>query len=310
MPYTQDKFLARFNVPSDARSFVVRQSSTDYQVSITAGNYFGHDELSATHPGFWYAVVAALNAHGSLSGTWSVSAASPTLSSGMTNGGVRLACTAAFSLSFAHASWTMDKGLFGYPSNSVVTPTTVNGVFAGGTYGATMPYTRSTDWLCRPEAKDRAVTDKRSFPIVPKLVSSDVDPLLAVEMIYGNSALEYVRTYKTGRILAGHVFGERCLEAGYAATAGVAIGDTCNGFAELVWNRAKLLNGTANDGDIIIVHNDVSDLKFSTHDYDIARFEKPAHREALRNLMADRQLNGEVYSIETEFRLKVRNYRH
>lgn len=313
MGYSPDRILGQIDIASGANALVVFQApSTTVTVTITAGRYWGHNDATlhsaGTYPGLISALVAALNAS-ALAGTFSAVTATPSASSSAADTGLAIVCTDAFTIKWGHASTTIPPGLFGQADNSVVTPGDVAAVFGGGVYTATMGYMRGCDWKTQTLAADRAAQDKRSFPS-SVIFGSDDDPRLAVEAHWGTTSQNWTRRYRSGQILSPHIFGTRALDANYAEFAGIAQGDTNNGWYENVWLRGRSLDGSGTAGDLIIVHNSIDSLTVVDHDYDIARI---ADRNVRADMMAgisEVQPNGEIYAINTDFALKVRNYDH
>ncbi|HUU94161.1 MAG TPA: hypothetical protein VM487_00345 [Phycisphaerae bacterium] len=311
MAYTGDVWMTPVVIDSTNKFFCLHYDTdpgpgTEYRVSVTEKTYYLHTEtdagVEAAYPSLYTALAAALSS--AVGETFVFAAWTPTASTGITMGGVRMfhSSTPIFQINFGGngaGTFTMDPGWFGQRQTHSNTDTAIYVVGEGGA-SVKSPYTVRGRWYSWSLADGIAV-DKVSRPY--RLIKySSPRPADAVSVEWDSGRWRDIR-YQ-------HVWGAHVTDrlartsADWTTTdlGGLAQYDNNNAW-ELVWESL------GNSETVLIVHNHQSSMavKTGTDGYDGAKAMDADEFEASARLM---NTAGAFFDVGAKLYLTDQNYDH
>lgn len=280
MSYGPDRWLYPIEITAENNGIVWDDNGFPLTTTITPGTYYAHDDvtINSTYPSLYATIRAAMVAESLANGdasTYTMAAATPTLSSSQTNAGLKIISTAPM---VWFASGTINKtGALGY---------IYNGADSAEASEVTSPYTCKGAWTPPEYASDKRAAPKR---------------VLSYSSLYTEREDTYAlnRGARTGRafryefIGAAHVFNTRANDAAYAAAGGLAQYDVHNALEDL-WGSMALLN------DIIVVQRQASQaltLLVAGQGYEVVRLETVEAASELMSLLELVASGGEFYNV-------------
>lgn len=282
MSYGPDRWLYPIEITADNNGIHFDDNGFDLNTTIAAGTYYAHDDvtINSTYPSLYANIKAAMVAASLDSGdssTFTVAAATPTVSTGLLNGGIAISTNAGRTLVW-YADGTINKtGCMGY---------IYNGADSAEDETVTSPYSLFGCWQ-PPEY----ATDLRGIP--QTIIDYSTEYTERTDFYALQRGSRVMRTALYDYIPSAHVYASRANDADYAAAGGLGVGDVFNAF-ESLWNQWRL------GEDIIVVHRNATqslNLLVTNQGYEVVRC---ASIEAARDMgsIADMQLTaGEWYRL-------------
>lgn len=230
--YGQDRWIPPVEIDATKQQLFLKEGGANRTVNVPVGTYYAHNDatLHATYPSIYITLKGLLDAATGL--VWSFEAATPTLSTEQTLGGLKIQADGSWELGlFSDFNKT---GLLGFPQG-------VGYLADAGDDSITSTHTIKGIWLSPEEA-----SSKEGYP---EQVLNRSTEYIELEDYYATDHGERLpREFVYEYILAAHVHSTRANHAGYAQSAGLTVGDTHNAFEDTWRPWAKGEN-------IIIVHN-------------------------------------------------------
>lgn len=288
--------LGSFVLTASNNALVVTEGATTETVTVSAGTYYNHADASTTiagYAGFLEALVDALNAVGTFSGTYSVAASTPSGSS-LTNSGITISAAdlvgLTFSLDFGSGSTTLDPRLLGFGES----PGTQTSTTGGDPDPAVLasPYSIYGAWQS-PHAAANKRDARKQTPF-----SSSPDPVNR----YTNAWEGHRRRPMEYRFLApGHVRRWAAEDATIASDSGLPTGDINNAFEDFLWDAS-----VSNDDILVVYDEGDEDLQIDSHTdlYEYVRFADDSEIQGLMGLIEDVP-RGESYDLRWHFASKL-----
>lgn len=274
-----------------------------YRVALTPKTYWPHNDsdfaIRASYPAFYRDLTEAMNTAASAS--YSTNVVTPTLSTGVTNGGlrIRLPGVTEFSVDFSGngaGTFTMDQRWFGFRQNASST----KALQIGGNYDLISPYTVRQRWYSWSLADGIAV-DKASRPY--RLIRySSPRPSDAVSVEWDAGRWRKIR-YE--HVYGAHVLEKLALLAAFTdvSITGLAQLDTHNAW-ETVWQ--SLGSGEK----VLIVHNNQAQLDL-TSNYDAVKSMSEEQGQELEGDSARlMRTNGMFFDVGADVYLVDQQYDH
>jgi len=270
-------------------------------VTITAGTYYAMmDTAPAGYSSLYAEIETRLNAASVASGnssTYEIIRVDASSSSAFGKAaGIRIKCngengTTAFTMVFSSGSWTLDPRILGFPAAQAADESsTANVITAEMTaWGIWIPPERASQKGPRRTVRVQGRSGGRIASRRTNQLSS-----------------RSVRQFRYRYIPAGHIFTRRNQIQGYATTAGLALNDDGNYFADL--HRY----GFAADADVFVIHDlggTAADIT-AANGYEIIRIDE-AEAHKMDDLASSLQLTltgGEYYEIDFLAYVKTSTY--
>jgi len=282
--YSRDYFFRPIVIDATNNKFRVlvdpAGAATEDIVTIPAGTYYLHASSVTSHPGLYSEIATRLT------GTWLIGAATPSVSTAHTNGGIVIARVGAtdWEIDFQDADFTMDPRWFGFFESEL----TVSSTTGTGTETITSKYGIRDVWRGETIIPEGYAVQKRSRTVSDTTTSHERAADRYVLTWNDEVWREYVIEYVPG----AHVFGNRATNQAYADTGRLALNDTHNGFD-------RIHEAFATDGEVIIYHN-AGTFNWTTPDAGDAEVVKLRDVQQMRDLMQCvdlMQTAGEFYRI-------------
>ncbi len=287
--WQQEKWLYRVPIDSTNKSILINEDAGGLvTITIDEGDYWVHDDpsLESTHPSLITEIEAKLNASGSLSGTYTCSASTPTESPTIGAFGIKITVSGAssFTLLDASSSTATRPALaecLGLPF--VTEARTISSV---GTV-LYSPYTYAGCWAA-PRWRSEATPDLEPLVFAASEYEEQGDSYV---MDYGT---RHKRTWRYVHVPAAHVFTSRGALAAYAATAELGLGDGNNALEYLYLAASRRT-------DLLVVEYPVgtdADLSVDdTHPYEVLRL---ASTRAFSDMQRRTRDGGEYHDLQWE----------
>jgi hypothetical protein len=261
--WAQEKFLYRVTMDANnAVLTVTEEGGGAVLVSVAAGYYWVHDDASmeATHPSLITAVEAALNGSGSLSGTYTCSASTPTESPALGAFGIKVTATGITDFTFACGATSTATKPTAAMCLGLPHVTEGRAISSVGTV-LYSPYSYAGCWAS-PVWRSEATPDEVALTFASTEYREQED---AYAMSYGS---QHKRAWRYIHVPAAHVFEGRADIQAYATTGEVGLGDDHNALQYLYRESQRL-------SDILVVAyppGEDADLTVDdTHPYEVVR---------------------------------------
>jgi len=316
-PYTAyDRYLWSVDITTSDNQIVITESGgSAVAVTISADTYWAHndDDTDSTYPGLFKALEDALNASGSLSGTYTLESQTPTGSS-LEGSGLRINSTVDFTLNFTDTStdtsgWTLDPRLLGWPEGQE----SDSDVSSSSTI-ADSPLSYYTSWVV-PDAAN----DLRPSPISAQ-ASSSPDASRAFTLRWDANTMVNAHYM---HLEGAHIFSSRATEAGEASFAGLPADDEHNALRDL-WERCRDLTGPSDttsdilavfveDGATVSQRLQVQRISGGSdqNQWAVLRLGDAEQRSSFRAMIQDLDgSGGEVYQVRPAFQIEESHWNH
>lgn len=257
------------------------------EVEVSANlpkTYWYHNDNSSQvsdYPQFVQDLEDQLNANGSLSNTYTLSANTPT-NSDITNSGLRISADGSFTIRFTSPDFTMDPRLLGFPMY-YNTDTA-----SDGSDNVDSPASYFGAWFAPVVADDH----RRE----PYSIQADSDSSTDRYSIRWDANSRRRNEYFD--VKGAHVFRNRADIASEATRAGLPQEDNNNALEDL-WRQSNVLRSGI-DSDILVVYNNTNpQLSATGTDWEIVRLVDNRQRtEFFRSVINDiRNSKGETYEV-------------
>jgi len=267
---------------SQDQLFVSEVGGVSTFVNLPAGTYYAHRDSTLGfqgYPSLFLALESAMNA--ALTGTYTISAATPTESSAWENLGIQITATGVTSFSITDFADEQPlpsiAQLLGCPQD-----TAVNSV---GTVW-TSPRTRAGKWVSNMER-----TEALGFPeSVIRFSTGRTERQDAYAVDYGERLTRrFVYEFESAAV----VFEQRATRQSYAAASALATGDVHNAF-ESLWRRMRRLD------EIIVVYfeeGEPFDLEVDTHGHEVVKLDSEEVAQAFASVAALRLRGPETHTL-------------
>lgn len=303
MPYAQDVWLTPIVLTASNNSFRVTEDPDGTPltrlVTVAAGTYYLHADTAltaaGTYLGLYDSLATAINA--AATETYSFEVVTPTISTDMTDAGIKIKATDAtepkFQIDWGHASFTMDPAWFGWRTGKggLVSSNVVDSVTDGSDVSMSSNFTALGRWYSWPITANKGAADKRSTKLRNVKFSG---PRLsdAVATLWDTST---VRRIAYHWLKSPQVFPDRAddTDTAFVANSGLAASDIHNGFLS-VWESLADLNT------VLITHNASDDLQVSSvanSRYEAVKLHDPKQAADFGSVYRLRESAGEYYDL-------------